>query len=169
MSFWTDNSLEPKRTYRFRIKGGAIGLGKDTSGTWWNAKKVDKPSFTINSNKYRLINHEINVPGIVSWNPITIELADVGKTINVILGELGEIGGYNPNDLSKDKGIAKSYENGILKAFFIEQLNGVGEVIEEWSLEGAFVSDVKLSSLDYSSDEIVSITLTLTYDYAKLE
>ena len=169
MSFWTENSLEPKRAYRFRIKGGSIGLGANAGATWWNAKKVDKPSFTVNSNKYRLINHQINVPGIVTWNPITIELADVGKTVNAILEDLGERGGYNPSNLSKDKGIAKSYENGILKAFFIEQLNGNGDVIEKWSLEGVFVSDVKLSSLDYGSDEIISATLTLTYDYAKLE
>jgi len=169
MSFWTENSLEPKRAYRFRIKGGSIGLGSNSQGTWWNAKKVDKPSFTINTSKYRLINHEINVPGIVSWNPITIELADVGKTIDAIIDELNLKGGYNPRNLSEDKGIAKSYENGILKAFFIEQLNGVGEVTEKWSLEGAFISEVRLSSLDYGSDEIVSVTLTITYDYAYLE
>ena len=168
-TFWTDNALEPKRAFRFRIGGGDIGLPSAEKNRWWNAKKVDKPSFRIDSKKYRLINHQINVPGIVTWNPITIELADVGKTIDTILEDLGQRGGYSPDNLSNDKGIAKYYENGILNEFSIEQLSGAGEVLEKWSLEGVFVSDVKLSSLDYSSDEIISVTLTLTYDYAKLE
>lgn len=167
-TFWTQNALEPKRAFRFRIAGGNIGLPSAEKKYWWNAKKVDKPSFSINSNKYRLINHEINVPGIVSWNPITIELADVGKTIDTILEDLGAKGGYNPFNLSTDIGIAKTYQNGIIDGLHIEQFDDDGNVIEDWKLEGAFVSDVKLSSLDYSSDEIISITLTITYDYALL-
>jgi hypothetical protein len=167
-TFWTSPDLEPKRAFRFRIAGGDIGLPSVGKKYWWNAKKVDKPSFAVNSNKYRLINHQINVPGIVTWNPITIELADVGETINTILEDLGANGGYNPSNLANDKGIAKTYQNGAISNLHIEQLNGKGEVIEDWTLEGAFISDVKLSSLDYSSDEIISITLTITYDYAKL-
>lgn len=167
-TFWTSNKLEPKRAFRFRIAGGDIGLPSSLKKYWWNAKKVDKPSFTVNSNKYRLINHQINVPGIVTWNPITIELADVGKTIDTILEDLGARGGYSPSNLETDIGIAKTYENGVINNLHIEQFDGAGEVVEDWTLEGAFVSDVKLSSLDYSSDEIISITLTITYDYAKL-
>ena len=167
-TFWTSPDLEPKRAFRFRIAGGDIGLPSAEKKYWWNAKKVDKPSFTVNSNKYRLINHQINVPGIVTWNPITIELADVGETINTILEDLGANGGYSPSNLENDGGIAKTYQNGAISNLHIEQLNGKGEVIEDWTLEGAFISDVKLSSLDYSSDEIISVTLTITYDYAKL-
>lgn len=169
MAFWTDNSLEPKRAFRFRVSGGSIGLGKSETTYWWNAKKVDKPSFSISSNKYRLINHQINVPGIVTWNPITIELADVGKTIDAILEDLGAKGGYNPKDLSKDDGISKTYKNGVLETFTIEQIDGFGKTIEKWSLDSPFISEVRMSSLDYGSDEIISVTLTITYDYAILE
>ena len=167
-TFWTQNTLEPKRAFRFRIAGGNIGLPSAKKDYWWNAKKVDKPSFTVNSNKYRLINHQINVPGIVSWNPITIELADVGKIIDTILEDLGAKGGYSPSNLANDKGIAKAYENGAISGLHIEQLDDDGNVIEDWTLQGAFISEMRLSSLDYSSDEIISVTLTITYDYALL-
>ena len=170
MSFWTQNSLEPKRAFRFRVKSsGTIGLGTDGNGYWWNAKKADKPSFVVNSNKYRLINHEINVPGIVSWNPITIELADVGRTTDALMQQLGEIG-YKPDNLTLDGGIGKGDGNGegALFDLHIQQMNGIGEVIEDWTLQGAFISEMRLSTLDYSSDDIVSITLTITYDYALL-
>lgn len=166
MSFWTENTLEPKRSFRFRVKNSSgIGIG---TPEWWNVKRVDKPSYTINTNQYQLINHKINVPGIAVWNPITIEIADVGRSTNEIIRDLRIHFGYNPNNLQLDKGLGKNYSK-LLEAFTIEQLNGKGEVIEKWTLEGAFVSDMKLSSLDYSSDEIISITLTITYDYAILE
>ena len=51
MSFWTENSLEPKRSFRFRL-GSIEGLELSNTGKspyWWNAKKVDKPSFSVSS------------------------------------------------------------------------------------------------------------------------
>lgn len=170
MSFWTENSLEPRRSFRFRL-GSTNGLELGDSGRvpyWWNAKKVDKPSFSVSSNKYRLINHEINVPGIVSWNPVTIEIVDVGKTVTGLLEQLQSFG-YSPNDLTNDKGLAK--EKGLDKIgnIRIEQIKGDGEVLETWKLEGAFISEIRFGSLDYSTDEIVTLNLTITYDYAYLD
>jgi len=165
-SFWTDGA-EPKRTYRFRVSSdGDIGLGGDGKSYWWNIKKVDKPSFNISSSKYRLINHEINIPGIAVWNPINIELVDVGGQVDALLKHLGA-SGYSPKDLSKDSGIAKSH-GGLLANLTIEQLNGSGEPLDSWLLEGAFITDVKFGNLDYTSDELVVVTLTITYDHAYL-
>lgn len=169
MSFWTDTEkpVEPKRTYRFRLSSdGDIGLGATEKSYWWNIKKVDKPSFNVSSNKYRLINHEINIPGIAVWNPINIEMVDVGEQVDALLKHLGA-SGYNPRNLSEDSGIAKSH-SGLLLNLTIEQLNGAGETLDSWLLEGAFITDVKFGNLDYSSDEFVMVTLTIAYDYAYL-
>lgn len=170
MSFWTETSLEPKRSFRFRL-GSIEGLELGDTGRvpyWWNAKKVDKPSFSVNSNKYRLINHEINVPGIVSWNPITIEIVDVGKTVENLLEQLKSFG-YAPDDLASDKGLAKSKGLDKIGNIRIEQIKGDGSVMESWSLEGAFITELRLGSLDYSSDDLVTINITITYDYAYLQ
>ena len=167
MSFWTDKTLEPKRSYRFRLKSqDGIGLGTG-NGIWWNAKKVDKPSFSVSSNKYRLVNHEINVPGIVSWNPINIEIADVKEEVDTLVKHLSGIG-YNPKKLESDTGIAKS-TGGNLLGLEIQQLGGDGKPLDVWKLEGAFISEVRFGSLDYTSDEIVTISLTVTYDHAYLK
>lgn len=176
MSFWTETSLEPRRSFRFRL-GSTNGLELGDTGRspyWWSAKKVDKPSFTVNSNKYRLINHEINVPGIVSWNPISIEIVDVGKTVTDLLSQLSDFG-YNPQELSKDTGLAKAKGLSEIGNIRIEQIkggkkeDGGGEVLETWKLEGAFISEIRFGNLDYSSDEIVTLNLTITYDYAYLD
>jgi len=170
MSFWTENSLEPKRSYRFRL-GSVEGLELGDTGKspyWWSAKKVDKPSFSVASSKYRLINHEINVPGIVSWNPIAIEIVDVGKTVTNLLDQFKSFG-YSPNELDSDKGLAKAKGLDEIGNIRIEQISGAGEVLETWKLEGAFITEIRFGSLDYSTDEIVTLNLTITYDYAYLE
>ena len=40
--------------------------------------------------------------------------------------------------------------------------------VEEWVLYNAWVKDVKYGELDYTSDDLTEITLTLRYDFAKL-
>ena len=170
MSFWTENSLEPKRSYRFRL-GSVEGLELGDTGKspyWWSAKKVDKPSFSVASSKYRLINHEINVPGIVSWNAINMEIVDVGKTVTNLLDQFKSFG-YSPNELDSDKGLAKTKGLDEIGNIRIEQISGDGEVLETWKLEGAFITEIRFGSLDYSTDEIVTLNLTITYDYAYLE
>tara|TARA_R110002153_G_scaffold39335_2_gene113375 strand:+ start:1642 stop:2166 length:525 start_codon:yes stop_codon:yes gene_type:complete len=167
MSFWTENSLEPKRNFRFRL-GSTYGLDLGKTGKspyWWSAKKVDKPSYTVNTNKYRLINHEINVPGIVSWNPIAIEIVDIGKTVSNLLSELKSFG-YSPTELSADTGLKKTDAMKEIGEIRIEQMNGLGDPIETWNLIGGIITEARFGSLDYSSDELVSISLTIAYDYA---
>lgn len=170
MSFWTQNSLEPKRSFRFRL-GSIEGLELGDTGRspyWWSAKKVDKPSFTVSSNKYRLINHEINVPGIVSWNPISIEVVDVGKTVKSLIDQLKSFG-YAPDDLANDKGLAKAKGLDQIGNIRIEQISGQGDVLETWLLEGAFITELRFGNLDYSSDDLITLNITITYDYAYIQ
>ena len=44
-----------------------------------------------------------------------------------------------------------------------------GEKIEQWDLRGAFITTANFNTLDYASNEVVDINLTLQYDYAILE
>jgi len=170
MSFWTENSLEPRRSFRFRL-GSTEGLELGDTGRspyWWTAKSVDKPSLTISSSQYRLINHEINVPGVASWAPITMEVVDVGKTVKNLLSQL-ESFGYSPKDLTKDKGLAKSKGLDEIGNIRIEQLGGDGSILETWLLEGAFITELRFGGLDYGMDDMVKINITIAYDYAYLQ
>ena len=172
MSFWTENSLEPRRTYRFRL-GSTYGLELSNTGRstyWWNAKTVTKPSYSVSSNEYQLANQKFKVPGIVTWDPITINLADVGKTVDNLVAELGTFG-WNKD--GKNDGLDKTKVQGATKEEIgkirIEQLDAKGKPVETWTLEGAFISRVAFGNLDYSSEEIVEVQITVDYDYALLE
>ena len=50
-----------------------------------------------------------------------------------------------------------------------ELLSPNGEKIEQWDLRGAFITTANFNTLDYASNEVVDINLTLQYDYAILE
>lgn len=168
MSFWTENSLEPKRAFRFRL-GSTNGLELSNTGRtpyWWNAKTVTKPSYSVSSNEYQLINQKFKVPGIATWDPVTIAVADLGKTVRNLVDDLSKLG-WNPT--GGNDGLDKSLGNGDIGKIRIEQIDGEGKVIETWRLEGAFISRVAFGNLDYGSDDIVEVQITVDYDYAILE
>ena len=165
MSFWTQPSLEPKRNFRFKLIDG-------NQDTWWWAKTVDKPSFDVSNSEYQLINHKFKYPGIVTWKPITITVADVGKRIYALFGELVMMGYRYPDANEAHKGLGKHYiadDAGVdITGITIEHLEASGTAQETWELYGAFITSVSFSKLDYSSDDIAEITIEVAYDFAKL-
>ena len=48
-------------------------------------------------------------------------------------------------------------------------LGPVGDVVEEWTLKGAWIQDATFGDLDFASSDPVETTLTLRYDYAILQ
>lgn len=75
MAWWGDpldkNSREPTRKNRFIIEMG-------NGGRLLSVSSVAKPSATVETREYRMINHFYNYPGLVKWNPITIKFVDAG-------------------------------------------------------------------------------------------
>jgi|TARA_R110001592_G_scaffold104486_1_gene293950 hypothetical protein len=161
MSFWTEASLEPKRSFRFKLLDG-------DQSTWWWAKSVDKPSFDISNSEYQLINHKFKYPGIVTWKPISLIVADVGDVINLLVDELRSIGYYDPSNELPMEGLAKD-NKGFIEGLSIQQLNADGGAIETWTVKGAFMTSLSFSRLDYGSDDITEITIEVAYDYATFE
>lgn len=50
----------------------------------------------------------------------------------------------------------------------IHQLDEFGEAIETWTLHNAFIKRIDFGELDYSSDELLEINLTLGYEAVKV-
>ena len=62
-------------------------------------------------------------------------------------------------------GYAEMYKKDI--DFYL--LGPVGDKIEQWTLKGAFIQQANFGELDFTSNEVATIELTLAYDYAILE
>ena len=171
MSFWSSNTLEPLRKFRFQIQFGDDIL-------WW-AKSVTQPSPDVSMNEYQLINHKIKYPGIVTWKDVDITIVNIPTgdeflpTKGQELLDLLRMNGYNP--LPPENG-----EDGLIKRVFapaagiskkniiITKINSDGVKIEQWELINPFIKSIKYGDLDYSVDDLVEITITVAYDTATL-
>ena len=162
MAFWSQNDIEPLRKFRFKIQ-----FGDDLM--WW-AKSVTQPSPDISMSEYQIINHKIKYPGIVTWNDIDIVFVDIDSKGRSLLIDL-EMYGYGRDGL--DDGLVKNKppQNKITAPLFnliIEKIDSKGVVLETWELINPFIKAIKYGDLDYSSDELLEVTLTVAYDSATL-
>lgn len=162
MAFWSQNTLEPLRKFRFKVTFAG--------DTIWYAKSVTRPAFDVSVSEHQLINHKIKYPGIVTWNDIDIVIVDSvdegrGKNYYGNLLKSGYVfGGETPEGIMKKTKHTNNNSTNVL----IEQLRADGGVHETWELINPFVKSVKFGDLDYSSDELLEITITVAYDSATL-
>ena len=157
MAFWASNDVIPLRKFRFTIQIGNESI-------FWYAKSVTQPSFDISISEHRLVNHVIKYPGITTWNDVDIVLVDVEGQGKSYYEKLTEIG-YNYTGSGED-GMKKSQYNN--EPFIIQRLNDDGKVQDQWKLINPFIKSVKYGDLDYSSDDLLEITITVAYDSATL-
>ena len=61
------------------------------------------------------------------------------------------------------------YSDFYKKDVLIKVLGPVGDVVEQWTLKGAFITTANFNDLDFSSSDPAEISVTLRYDYAILE
>ena len=86
----------------------------------------------------------------------------------ILLKALDASGYVFPNDQAKgqDGTINKEQSLAALGEVKIEELNGAGEVLNEWILNNAFIKSVNFGDLDYSGDDLLNITIGMRYDWA---
>ena len=165
-NFWTNPETSPKRSYRFTCTIGGIG----TENTWL-VTQVKKPSATIGEVSHKYLNHTFYYPGRVEWDTVNVTLVDpvspssAGLMANILKG----CGYVVPGNNSITDSITKKKATEALKSFVIRQYSNDGsDVVEEWTLRNAFITNVDWGELSYESDDLTNVTLTVRYDWAQL-
>ena len=178
-----DMGFQPKRRFRFLITFS--NLGADVQ---YMVTKAAKPSFELtNVTEHRVLNHTFKFPGIVKWSDIDVSLIDaiepnVGSKFYNVMRNMGYI---EPKDIDAlAGGISKVQANAALGTVTIKQLDAGGQLVpglgdedpaaaisnaryhEEWTLKNAFLKSVKWGDLDYGSEDLVNVDISITYDYA---
>ena len=170
MAFWTENTVEPKRNFRFQVQLGPQGSAE----IFWWAKTATTPSFDIGEVEHHFLDNKYKFPGRVSWNDVSMTLVDpisvdaVART-NKLLQDSGyrvkneaSGTGQNPETMSKRKAAT-----GPLQLLKIMVLNSDGDVLETWTLKNPFLKSAKYGDLDYSNDDLRTVELTFAYDWAE--
>ena len=173
MAFWTQDygagTKDPKRKYRFKVSIGNI----DNNGCVWWAKTVTKPNYEITESEHTFLTHKFYYPGRISWGEIEMVLVDpVSPGAVADLNALIKAQGYHipgealDEDAKAFQTMSKGKGNTALGIVEIQQLDAEGVAIETWVLKNPFIKGVKYGDLDYSSDDLLDVTLTLRYDWA---
>ena len=152
--FLTAYSWEPKKAHQFIMYIDNIPA--------YLIKTTAKPSMTNGEIALDHINVKRYVKGKTQWNTIGVTLYDaiVPSGAQAVM-EWVRL--HHESATGRD-----GYSSFYKKRVVIHQLSPLGEVIEEWILNGAFITESNFGSLDWGSEEVVNIEMTLRYDWAFL-
>ena len=76
MAFWSDGNISPKLSYKWVLTLGGV----DHPIAAYTIRSFQKPSFTLGVAQYININDVAYRPGILSWNPVDVNLVDAENT-----------------------------------------------------------------------------------------
>lgn len=167
MSFWTDKTVEPKRTFRWLLY--LSGMPQ------FIVKTVKKPSFNVATTPHQFLNYEFHYPGTVKWQPMSFTIVDPVKPDSTkSLYRILEQSGY-----VIPSSYIQSEATTISKAAMVDALGGEIKIaqldtdgrnsIETWVIKNPLITSVDFGELSYASEEMLNITVNLTYDYATIE
>ena len=167
MAFWSQATLEPKRKFRWLLYWAGVPQ--------FIIKSVKKPSYNVATTQHQYLNYEFYYPGRVTWQDVTITLVDpVTPDSTASLYRILENSGYVvPTNYNED--VAKTVSKGqMVEALGNEielvQLHSDGErELEKWVIKNPLITSVDFDTVDYSSDEMLNISVTIKYDFAYLE
>ena len=109
------------------------------------------------------INIQRKVKGKTKWNSLEITLYDP-ITPSGAQAMMEWFRAHHESATGRD-----GYSSFYKKNLTMQQLDGLGIPVEEWTIQGAFIQSCNWGTLDWSSEEVQTITATLTYDYAFLQ
>jgi hypothetical protein len=161
-SFWFDPQLTPKRQHRWLMTINGIPQ--------WLVKKVNKPSFEISEVKHNYLNHTFYYPGRVEYQKSEITLVDpVSPDAAGLMMQLLAESGYSlPTSMDVTNTITKARAVGAMGDVRITQIDGSGGMVDQFTFINAWLSSAKFGDLDYSSDELVDVTLSIRYDFVTM-
>lgn len=146
---------EPKLSNRFIMEINGIDS--------YLVKTASRP--TVNSEVVELdhINIKRKIKGKTTWDDITISLFDpiVPSGAQQVMEWIRQ----SHETITGRDGYAAFYKKDIN----FKMLGPVGDVVELWTIKGAFISSANFGDMDWSGNDPMSIELTLSYDYAILE
>lgn len=189
---WTNAALEPKRKFRYLVTFTKL------TDFQFLAQTCDRPGIKLGMAEHKYFDKSFYHPGKVTWdpNPLSVKLVDIQKIGNVsnvdtneallkVFASSGLTGLINATDGSVVT-VGKQAAVTAIGDVNIKVLNsalgqlpfepnaataqaGDSAISEQWTLKNAWLESVKPESLDYGSEDILTVTMTLRYDWAEFK
>jgi len=149
------NKFEPKRSYRWILAIEGIDS--------FLVSQTKRPSFTIAEKKLDFINSYRYVAGKLDMGNMTVTLHDPIAPSGA--QQVMEWIRTHYESVSGRAGYADFYKRDIQ----LKMLDPVGTVVELWDIKGAQISSADFGSLDYTQDNLMTVSLTLRFDNCVLQ
>jgi len=148
-------AFEPKQANRFIMYMDGFPA--------YIVKGVGAVSLTQGTVALNHINVQRFVKGKTTWNTIQFTLFDP-ITPSGAQAVMEWVRLHHESVTGRD-----GYSDFYKKDIVFNSLGPVGDKVEEWTLKGAFVQSANFSDMDYSGEDLATVEMTLTYDYAILQ
>ena len=158
--------LMPKLKYRFRVFFENMGVSKPTTELTKQVVSVTRPNLTFEEIALPVYNSTLKLAGRHSWADITCSVRDDAS---------GEVTRLVGEQLQKQMDFLEmaSAASGIdykftTKIEILDGGNGAFDavVLETWELYGCYLKGANYGDLNYSSNEAVTVEMSIAYDNA---
>ena len=129
----------------------------------YTIKTANRPQITFEEVELNHLNVKRFIKGKGTWQTLQFTMYDpiVPSSAQAVM----EWVRLSHESVTGRDGYADFYK----KDLTINVLGPVGDIVEEWTLKGAWVQDATFGDLDFATSDPAEITLTLKYDYAILQ
>ena len=144
---------EPKRSNRFILRfPSSLGINE------WYVFSTSRPKAKINATEIPFLNTSTYVAGRFVWEELPVVFKDpIGPSASQALMEWFRL---HAESVTGRMGYAAGYKKDIE----LEMLDPTGVAVEKWILQGTFMTSLDGGALDYSRDELATISINLRMD-----
>ena len=162
----TQGLLMPKLKYRFRVSFENFGISKPTTELTKQVISCARPNLTFEAIDVPIYNSTVKLAGKASWADITCSVRDdASGSVSKLVGEQLQKQMDFLEMASASSGIDYKF---LTKLQILDGGNGAAEpvVLETWELYGCYLSAANYGDLNYGSNEVATIEMTIRYDNA---
>jgi hypothetical protein len=158
--------LMPKLQFRFRVN--FLNFGTSASSVELTKQVIDcaRPNLSFAEITLPVYNSTMYLAGKHTWNPITINVRDdASNSVSKLVGQQLQKQMDFVEQASAATGQDYKFQTNIE---ILDGGNGAAApiVLETWELYGCFLQTANYNTLNYATNEAVTIALTLRYDNA---
>ena len=158
--------LMPKLKYRFRVTFLNFGVSQPTTELTKQVIDFKRPSVEFAEIPVPIYNSTIKLAGKHTWADVTCNLRDdAGGNVSKLVGEQLQ----KQLDFMEQASAASGIDYKFTTVF--EVLDGgngteAPTVLETWEIYGCYLKSVDYGDANYSSNEAMTVAMTITFDNA---
>jgi hypothetical protein len=158
--------LMPKLKFRFRVTFENFGVSQPTTELTKQVMDFTRPKLSFEPIEIPVYNSKVYYAGRPTWETVTCNLRDdAGGEVTRLVGEQLQ----KQFDFMEQSSAASGIDYKFLTRFeVLDGGNGANEplILETWEMYGCFLSNTDYADANYTSNDPMTIGLTIRYDNA---